>query len=569
MALERYLDAVDALHHAAALIPHDGRLQLLLGNACYRNRDLSGAMKHYQAAIELCPDDAAALNNYGYCLTSQNRFEEAAQIYQKALAIRPDYVNAHMNLAGAFKLSFRCIGALTHYLRALEIAPQDASAHQGVASMLSALSDYGDVLRYSDAALNLKPDDADIWENRLYILSYHPDLSAGEIYREFERWGGRYAEPEVDYSRHDRTVGKRLRVGYVSPDFRKHTSRFYFEPLFAHHDKSQVELYAYSNVGKEDEHTGRFKAIFDHWRDIRGLNAEQAAAQIKADGIDILVDACNHMADHRLDIFTLKPAPIQVTWLGAAWTTGLKAVDYVLFDPYLAPEGTLAREQIVRLPHCFVAYRPPEETAEIGGLPAVKNGHITFGYSGRTERLNHKTFRVWGEILKRLPEARLILDFPPFADVPTQAYYRQFLAGHGVDVSRVEMRHSKNIFVGLNDIDILLDCFPHSGGTMLFDALWMGVPVLTLASRPPVGRIGTSLMMNLGLSEWVAQSEEEYVEKAVRHAQDLDKLSALRAGMRERMRGSPLMDEAGFARGVEATYREMWQKFCSGAIGEL
>jgi predicted O-linked N-acetylglucosamine transferase (SPINDLY family) len=230
----------------------------------------------------------------------------------------------------------------------------------------------------------------------------------------------------------------------------------------------------------------------------------------------------------------------------------------------MAPEGTLTSETIVRLPHCFVAYQPPEETAEIAPPPCLKNGYLSFGYSGRTERLNHRTFRVWGEILKQLPTARLVLDFAAFADPATQAHYRQFMARHGVDISRVEMRRSANIFEGLNDIDILLDCFPHSGGTMLFDALWMGVPILTLASRPPVGRIGTSLMMNLGLPEWVAESEEDYIARACRLAQDRPALSVLRAGMRERMQNSPVMDGPGFARGMEAAYRDMFTKWAKG-----
>jgi predicted O-linked N-acetylglucosamine transferase (SPINDLY family) len=409
--------------------------------------------------------------------------------------------------------------------------------------------------------LRLKPGDAAGWEQRLYTFSYHPDLSAEQIYAEFVRWGDRFPDPVVDFSAHDRTPGRRLRIGYVSPDFRRHTSRFFFWPLFANHDPAAVELYAYSNVKIEDDVTGEFKGLFDHWRNIRGVSDDEAARMIREDRIDILVDCCNHMRDDRLGVFTLKPAPIQATWLGAAWTTGLKMVDYALIDPYMAPEGTLTREAIVRLPHCFVAYRPPEQTAEIAPPPCLENGHITFGYSGRTERLNHRTFRVWGEILKQNPTARLILDYRTFSDPPTQTHYRQFMDKHGMDISRVIMRKSENIFAGLNDIDILLDCFPHSGGTMLFDALWMGVPILTLSSRPPVGRIGTSLMINLGLPEWVAESEEGYIGKACAFAQNHQSLAQLRAGMRERMQNSPIMDGAGFARGVEEAYRGMFEKW--------
>jgi predicted O-linked N-acetylglucosamine transferase (SPINDLY family) len=283
------------------------------------------------------------------------------------------------------------------------------------------------------------------------------------------------------------------------------------------------------------------------------------ASLVQRDQIDILVDCCNHMRDARLGVFALKPAPIAATWLGAAWTTGLKTVDYALIDPHMAPEGTLTRESIVRLPHCFVAYRPPEPTPEVAPAPCLKNGFVSFGYSGRSERLNHHTFRVWGEILRQNPTARLILDFRSFADPATQEHYRQFMSRCGMDASRVIMRNSANIFEGLKDFDILLDCFPHSGGTMLFDALWMGVPVLTLAGRPPVGRIGTSLMMNLELPQWVATSHEDYIAKAHRLAQDTQGLSELRSTMRARLQRSPIMDGVGFARGVEAAYRGMFE----------
>ena len=511
-------------------------------------------------ALEIRSDYAEAHNGLGNTFRKAGRLDEAEARYRRALQIKPDLAEAHGNLCATLMELKRLPEAGISCRRALEIKPDFAEARQNLATLSAYLSDFDQVVAESDAAMRLKPNDPVIWEQRLYVFSYHPDLTAEQIYGEFVRWGDRFPDPVVDFGAHDRTPGRRLKIGYVSPDFRRHTSRFYFWPLFANHDHTVVESYAYSNVRTEDDVTQEFKGLFDHWRDIRGVEDGEVARTIREDGIDILVDCCNHMRDDRLGVFALKPAPVQATWLGAAWTTGLKMVDYALIDPYMAPEGTLTRETIVRLPHSFVAYRPPEKTAEIAPPPYLENGQITFGYSGRTERLNHRTFRAWGEILRRIPDAKLILDFRGFDDPPTQAHYRQFMARHGMDVSRVIMRRSANIFAGLNDIDILLDCFPHSGGTMLFDALWMGVPALTLASRPPVGRIGASLMTNLGLPEWVAGSEEEYIGKAYAFAQNPGVLGELRAGMRERMENSPLMDGVGFARGVEAAYRTMFEK---------
>ena len=556
-------EAEAALRRTLQIRPDYAEAHYNLGNTLKEAGRPDEAEACYRQAAHIKPEFTEAHSNLGAALQELGRLHEAEACYRRALQIDPDYAKAHCNLGAALHEQGRRAEAEICLRRALELDPEYAPSHQNLAIVLAYLSDFDEVVSESNLALHLKSDTAVDWEQRLYIFSYHPDLAAEEIYAQFVCWGDRFADPATDFSARDRTPGRRLRIGYVSPDFRRHTSRFFFWPLFANHDHEFVDLYAYSNVKTEDDVTQKFKGLFDHWRNIRGVADSDVACMIREDGIDILVDGCSHMRDDRLGVFTLKPAPIQVTWLGAAWTTGLKAVDYALIDPYMAPEGTLTRETIVRLPQCFVAYRPPEETAELAPPPCLKNGYITFGYSGRTERLNHHTFRVWGDILRQIPTARLILDFPAFADPPTQEHYRQFMLRHGMNPGQVIMRRSADIFAGLNDIDILLDSFPHSGGTMLFDALWMGVPALTLASRPPVGRIGTSLMINLGLPEWVAQSHEEYVAKAITLSQDVQALAQLRAGMRQRMQSSPLMDGPGFARGVEAAFRKMFEKWVS------
>ncbi len=562
--LKRLTEAEASYRKALQIKPNYAQAHCNLGIVLQDLGKLAEAEVSYRRALQIKPDYAQAHSNLGISLAGLGMLAEAEASYRQALQINPDLAETHSNLGLVLMDMGRLVEAEASQRKALAIAPEFAPAHRNLSTLSAYLSDYDLVVSESNTALSLAPESAMGWEQRLYAFSYHPDLSAAEIYAEFVRWGDRFPMPAVDFSAHDRTQNRRLRVGYVSPDFRRHTSRFFFWPLFANHDRTVVELYAYSNVAVEDDVTQSFKNVFEHWRGIRGVEDKDVARMIREDGIDILVDGCSHMRDDRLGVFTLKPAPIQVTWLGAAWTTGLKTMDYALIDPYMAPEATLTREAIVRLPHSFVAFCPPEATAEIAPPPCLHNGYITFGYSGRTERLNHHTFRVWGRILRAIPTARLILDFRSFDDPLTQEHYRQFMIRHGMNPDQVIMRKSANIFAGLNDIDILLDSFPHSGGTMLFDALWMGLPILTLASRPPVGRIGTSLMINLGLSEWVAESHEEYIDKATIFAQDVNTLEQLRAGMRDRMQSSPLMDGPGFARGVEAAYRDMFEKWASG-----
>lgn len=606
--LERVLESARALTRR---FPQDGYGWKVLGAALINLGRCDEALMSLVRAVQLAPSDTSALSNLGFALQIQGRhvesevnlrlalkyqpefaaahvnlgatllrqelYDDAAACFHRSLQLEPGYAPAYNYLAQADEEAGRLVEALASYRKTLSLQGSEArsggrpyqleaqaSAHQGVCSTLAKLADFTQVREHTDKALALFPDDRVIWEKHLYYLSYHPDMGVEDIFAQFVRWGDRFAAPKTDFSAHDRTPGRRLRIGYVSPDFRRHTSRFYFWPLFANHDPEKVELFAYSNVGRDDDFTAKFRTVFHHWRDIRKLSDADAAALIRDDGIDILIDGCNHMRDDRLAVFALKPAPIQVTWLGAAWTTGLASVDYVLFDQYIAPPETIARESIVRLPHCFASFEALTQTDTPRPPPCVRNGYVTFAYSGRTERLNRHTFRAWGEILRRLPDARLVLDYRNFADLHNQEYYLRLLREQGVDTDRVQMRNSSNIFAGLHDFDMLLDSFPHSGGTMLVDALWMGVPTLTLAGRPPLGRIGSTFMMNLDLPEWIARDEADFVDKAVAFASDVDGLVRLRAGMRERMERSPFMDAPAFARAVEWAFDAMWTRYCSG-----
>jgi len=566
--LGRLDEAETSYRKAIKLKPDLAEAHYNLGITLQGHSRLEEAEASYRKAIELKPGLAEAHYSLGTALQELG-LQEAEASYRKAIELKPDLAEAHSNLAQILTFQSKYFDALESANRALEIDESMPSALQTCSTLLAYMSDFTNVCKFSDDALSssLKTLSFDkqsmMWECCLYPLIYHPDLSSKQICKEHINWGSRFFDlGQGGFAAHNRTIGRKLRVGYVSPDFREHTCRFYFEPLFANHNHHDFEIFAYSNVRNEDDYTQQMKSYFDHWRVIVDISDQRVAQMIREDQIDILVDGCGHMKDTRLTVFAHKPAPIQVTWLGSAWTTGLPQMDYVLFDPYMAPDDAVASEQIIRLPRTWTAFRPGKKAQNTPvklTSPAIDNGYITFGYSGRTERLNHRVFKVWGRILNRLPSARLILDYKPFSDPKTRAYFQNFLQGHGIDINRVTFRYSKNVFAALNEIDILLDSFPHSGGTMLFDAVWMGVPVITLASDRPVGRIGTSLMTNLGLPNWVAQDEQEYEDKAVSFAQDIPTLRLLRAGMRERMQSSPVMDEAAFARDVEHAFKTMWQ----------
>jgi len=568
-------EAKKAYEKALAINSISPEISNNLGVMAYQAKDWMLALQYFEQALKLKQDFADAQYNLGTTLVELDRFVDAEASFLKALALKPNFADTLSNFGNLLKLMHRYVDALALISKAWALDRTSGCTLQSHSTILAYMSNYKDVSKLSEEALRhaqtsvaKKNEISIIWEGRLYIWIYHPYLSDQEICAEHIKWGSQYAKfGQEGFADHDRSPDRRIRIGYVSPDFRGHNCRFYYEPLFSSHDHTRFELFAYSNVVREDEITERMKPYFDEWRNILGLSDEAVAQMIRKDKIDILVDGCGHMKGTRLTVFAHKPAPIQVTWQGSSWTTGLPQMDYVLYDTYTAPKGAVASEQIVRLPRTWSAFRPGEKgmQSEVKQAPAVRNGYVTFGYTGRTERLNDGVFHAWGRILKRLPQARLVLDFKPFNDPKTQSYYRKFLEEQGVDTTRVVMRSSENIFEGLGDIDILLDSFPHNGGTMLFDALWMGVPAVTLASSRPVGRIGMSLMSNLGLPEWAAQSEQAYEDKAVAFAQDIATLVSLRGTMRVRMQSSPVMDEAGFARDVESAFKNMWHKWCSEA----
>ena len=309
--------------------------------------------------------------------------------------------------------------------------------------------------------------------------------------------------------------------------------------------------------------TTRYRGYIDHWVPTLGMSDEALAERVRADGIDILLDLAGHTARNRLGMFARRPAPVSLSWMGFGYTTGLSAIDYLLTDAASAPEGSeaLFSEQPWRLATPAYAYRPAEGMGEVNALPAPANGHVTFGTLTRSVRINHRTVRVWSQILLRMPGARLVIDSGNYRDAGMRAGLIEKFAAHGIAPERLQIGYHTPPWDVLRGMDIGLDCFPHNSGTTLFESLYMGVPFITLAGRPSVGRLGSSILHGVGHPEWIAHSEDEYVEKAVALASDLPRLARLRAGLRAEMEASPIRDEAGFARKVEAAYREMFARW--------
>ena len=450
----------------------------------------------------------------------------------------------------------------------MEIKPDFADAHSNLGVILKDLGRLDEAEVSLRRALEIKPDYEEAFGNLLFALNYHPDKSAEEIYAAYQKYEQRFGLPYLSQWRNhsnNRERQRRLKVGYVSPDFKRHVVGNFLEPLLSQHDKNAVEIYAYAELTKEDEVTARYRGYVDHWVPTRGMSDGALAERIRADGIDILMDLAGHSAKNRLSVFVRKPAPVSVAWMvGNGYTTGLTAVDYFLTDETCAPAGSegLFSETLYRLATPGFAYRPAEGMGSVSSLPATACEHVTFGTLTRAVRINYRTIRVWSEILKRVVGSRLVIDSHNFADATVQEGLAAKFAAHGIGREQLEIGCHSPPWDVLRGMDIGLDCFPHNSGTTLFETLYMGVPFVTLAGRPSVGRLGSLILVGAGHPEWIAHTEDDYIEIAVAMAADLPKLAALRAGLRQEMQVSPLMDEAGFARKVEAAYREMWAKWC-------
>jgi protein O-GlcNAc transferase len=561
--------AIASFEEAIRLRPDYSSAQNSLGTALQAAGRIERAIGHYRTSISLTPNFAEAHRNLGTALQAQDKFDQAMACYERSHALDPNDPAVHINLGTLFRLQGALDAAEASYRRALAAVPDSAVAHSNLGSVLQERGEHDAAIASLRQALAHKPDHADAQNNLLFALNYHPDKLATDIFAAYGEYDARAGLPLRDtWRRHANAAdpAKRLRVGYVSADFRLHAVSYFLEPLLANHDKHAIEVFAYAEQLAADSTTARYRGYADHWVPTAGMSDEALAERIRADGIDILVDLAGHTAKNRLGVFARKPAPVSLSWLGFGYTTGLSAIDYFLTDGASAPEGSelLFSEQPWRLPTPSFAYRPAEGMGEVNALPALGRGFVTFGTLTRAVRVNHHTVRVWARILDRVPGSQLVVDSLSYRDASMRAALQEKFAAHGIGPERLQIGYHTPPWDVLRGIDIGLDCFPHNSGTTLFETLYMGLPYMTLAGRPSVGRLGSSILIGVGHPEWIAHSQDEYVEIAVALASDLPALAALRRGLRAQMRASALMDEAGFARKVEAAYLEMFSRWATG-----
>lgn len=572
IALERCAEAATCLEKALEINPNLVVARNNLGNAYRYMGKTEAAIEQLSIAISLDPNLSYLFNNLGLAYREHGMYSVAIDQYRNALRLQPDLVQVYPNLIDVLRQNGQVQESLLCSQHALSLTHDIPEIWGAYGDSLREANHLDSAIEAYIKALSFKQDSQSsfnrrIYTNLLFCLNYHPDLSAEVIFNAYKEFDERFGLPLRSTWKefhNEKQAKKRLKIGYVTQAFYNHVCKYFLMPLLDHHDRNEVEVYAYANPPFEDETTQYYKSIVDHWVPTRELTDEDLVNRIRSDGIDILIDVAGHTNGNRLPVFARKPAPVSLHWLEYGYTTGLSAIDYYLTDKATVTNKSahLFAEKVWCLDGPAYVYRPDTRGTELNESPFDKDGIITFGSLSRSTRINHHVVKVWATILDAMPNSRLIINSGDFKDVHVQEEMASRFMHFGIERSRLDFGFSSPSWNVLKRIDISLDCFPHNSGTTLIESIYMGVPFISLASRPSVGRIGSSVLTGIGREEWIAHSEEEYAQKVIILAHDVEQLRHLRKTLRSEMEQSLIMNEPAFARSVEKAYRQMWQIYC-------
>ena len=602
----KLLEAVACFQQALALDPKKPAAHYELGNCHRREGDLDAAAACYRAALAADRKYMAAYVSLAGVLRQQGEFKSAMAICRKALRIdagapdiqfqlamalcqvgrfeeavpmlqaiaadHPDFPEVHHELGLALGKLGKAEQAIGHLREAVARQPSFAVAHNSLAVALLSRNDTDGAMASFRKALALKPDFARVHSNLLMTMNYQAGWTQKRLYQESLQFESRQArkllqKPPVFSNPRDKK--KVLKIGYVSPDFRGHSVAYFTKNLLGSHDRERFEVFAYAEVEKPDAFTSQFEAQADHWLSTVGMEDADVAEAVRQNEIDILVDVAGHTSNNRLLVFARKPAPVQVTWLGYPNTTGMRTIDYRLTDSIADPPGeadSLHSEKLVRLEHGFLCFQADDSSPEVSPPPCLKQGHITIGTFNTTKKITSEVISVWSHVLQSIPGARLLLKSDSLDDDMTKARLLKMFAQQAIAPDRLDLLSAvpgTSEHLGLySRVDIAVDPFPYNGTTTTCEALWMGVPVVTLRGDRHAGRVGASILEHVGLPELIADSKEKYVELVRSLAGDTERLTSLRNQLRPQMQRSSLMDVRMFTDALENAYRGMWITWC-------
>jgi protein O-GlcNAc transferase len=565
--LEKYPDYLEAYTSL-------GKIQHGLGR-------LLAAKCSFSMALKIEPESVTVLCELACVCREMHAYEQSEEYLQKALQLNRSCSIVHYEL-GRLRLSQKQYdAAITCFLAAIELQPDYAEAYAQLEFVYTMQGNAAKAYAYLLRSLQQKPDSVVLHAIQAFTLHYVPGSLPEDIYSAAQKWSTALEKKSENnrqptYHCNIPDPDRRLRIGFVSPDFRLHPVGYFVQSVLMLHDAQSYEFFCYSDVKGNDEITISLIESAEHWRSVYGVADEKLAEIIRRDQIDILVDLAGHTRGNRLNVFAMKPAPIQVTWAGYVGTTGLSTIDYLISDKWQSPEGSeeYTVEKIIRMPDDYICYTPPEFAPDVAPLPALQNGYITFGSFNNLAKMSEDAVSLWAEVLALIPGSKLFMKNPSFSDQSSRERYIQLFESHGITRDRLLFDGQgtpREMLEHYSRMDIQLDTMPYSGGLTTLESLWMGVPVVTLPGVLFSSRHSLTHLMNVGLPEYVASSREEYVAIACRLATDLTGLSTLRSNLRGMMSVSPVCDGFGFTENLQNAFRDIWCDWCKGydsVVGE-
>ena len=535
----------------------------------HRNRQLAMAEQTYRQIIEADPFNFTALYLLGALAAEAGKFKPAAELMRMAIQVRPNYAQAHNDLGVILQQTGDVKGATECYTKALELNAGFSEALNNLGATYQSRGNAKKACEHFKAALDMNPFYLDANNNYIFARDLSTDETVESLIEIRKKWSDTHEAPLIKKQKphtNDLSLDRKLRIGYISADFRLHSASFVFGQMLTEFDKDKFEVYAYSTFNPElDARVVQFKNAVTMWTDVSGLSEEVIADIVRKDKIDILVDLAGYSAGNKLTTFCRKPAPIQVTAWGYATSTGLRSMDYFFADNVIVPENEkyLYVEEVIYLPNVVTHYCP-ENKPDVKELPALKDSVITFGSFNRLGKISDETFELWAQVLHEVPNSRMMLKISELSDEKSIEWATEKFTAQGVAKERVVFLGKTAWYSHLdtfNQVDIALDPFPHGGGVTTLEGLVMGVPVVTLKWPTIVGRLSSSILTTLDMTDWIAESKEEYVRIAKEKASDLQKLSEVRMGLRERFNSSILGNYKAYCKIVEQEYIKMWEKY--------
>jgi protein O-GlcNAc transferase len=565
-----FAEAIVCFQKALAHKPDHFLIRNNLGNAYLASGRLDEAAVCFEKGFEQQPDSFMALINLASVLRMQGDLTRAETLLRHSIQLHPEKPIASSNL-GDLLLSANRLGEAVACLEAAaRHAPNLGELHINLGRAYAAQGRFDEALRCYKWALAVQPQSALGHAIILFVFHYSPEFDPKALAAEHRRWADRHAAPWFRAGKRHTNLpdpDRRLRVGFVSPDLREHPVGYFMAPVLAALDPKQIEVVCYA-WGKTDSWTDRTRPRASHWRTVDGLGDAELASLIEHDQVDILVDLSGHTAGNRLLVFARKPAPVQVSWLGYFNTTGMQSMDYLMVDEHLAPldEEAPFVEEPLRIPGCYLTYHIPDDAPPVVPAPCLDRGFITYGCFNNPSKIGLHVVSVWCEILRRNPEARLVMKNHAFADGGSRKLYQDHFESCGIGPERVDLlgpSTPQQVLSFYSQVDIALDPFPYNGGTTTCEALAMGVPVITMRGDRFVSRVGSTIVCNAGLGNLIAHSRAEYVKTAVELGRNPALVAEMRANMRTRLAASTLCDTAGFTRRLESAYRDIWRRWCA------